>query len=104
MESTEVLNKENIGKFLSKLVNAEQASYKTGKLAILRKKYRLAGLDHIIKKLEEAEADVVVDNGKWRVCNVLWSYSILNELKLIDWVLSKNLLTVYIFTLNTITK
>ena len=71
MESTEVLNKENFGKFLSKLVNAEQASYKTGKLAILRKKYRLAGLDHIIKKLEEAEADVVVDNGKWRVCNVL---------------------------------
>lgn len=71
MESVIRLNKENIGEFFSKLINGEQAAYKIGKLAILRQKYRLAGLSHIISKLDEREREEVGETGKWRVCSIL---------------------------------
>ena len=62
MESVIRLNKENVGEFFSKLINGEQAAYKIGKLAILRQKYRLAGLSHIISKLDEREREEVGDH------------------------------------------
>ena len=71
MESVIRLNKENIGEFFSKLINGEQAAYKIGKLAILSQKYRLAGLSHIISKLDEREREEVGETGKWRVCSIL---------------------------------
>ena len=71
MEFSEILNEENFDKFLLKLVNAEQAAYKTGKLAILRKNYRLAGLNHIVQKHEENQMSAAEDSGRWRVCSIL---------------------------------
>ena len=53
LDSVEIINKENFDKFASKLINAVQASYKTGKLAELRKKYKLAGLSQITQKIEQ---------------------------------------------------
>jgi len=70
MEFSETINEETFEKFLLKLVNAEQAAYKTGKLAILRKNYRLAGLNHIVQKYEENQTSSE-ESGRWRVCNVL---------------------------------
>ena len=55
LESVEIINKENFDKFACKLINAVQASYKTGKLAELRKKYKLAGLSQITQKIEKWE-------------------------------------------------
>jgi len=52
-DATEIITKENFDKFASKLINAVQASYKTGKLAELRKKYKLAGLSQITHKIEQ---------------------------------------------------
>jgi len=69
MDSVITLNKENVGEFFSKLINGEQAAYKIGKLAILRQKYRLAGLAHICQKLDEREE--VEETAKWRVCSIL---------------------------------
>ena len=53
LDATEIITKENFDKFASKLINAVQASYKTGKLAELRKKYKLAGLSQITHKIEQ---------------------------------------------------
>ena len=61
--------KKNVGEFFSKLINGEQAAYKIGKLAILRQKYRLAGLAHICQKLDERED--MEETAKWRVCSIL---------------------------------
>jgi len=55
LDSVEIINKENFDKFACKLINAVQASYKTGKLAELRKKYKLAGLSQITQKIEKWE-------------------------------------------------
>ena len=51
----EIINDENFEKFSRILINAVQASYKTGKLAELRKKYKLAGLSQISQKIEQWE-------------------------------------------------
>lgn len=56
LNSVEIINEENFDKFASKLINAVQASYKTGKLAELRKKYKLAGLTQITQKIQQWEA------------------------------------------------
>ena len=69
MDSVITLNKENVGEFFSKLINGEQAAYKIGKLAILRQKYRLAGLSHICQKRDEREE--AEETAKWRVCSIL---------------------------------
>jgi len=64
----QILNEDTFPQFLSKLVNAEQAAYKTGKLAVLRKNYRFAGLTQILQKPDETEE---LDPSRWRVCNLL---------------------------------
>ena len=73
LDSVEIINKENFDKFAGKLINAVQASYKTGKLAELRKKYKYAGLSQIpqkIEQLEEAKRNPERDETSWR-CNLL---------------------------------
>jgi len=69
----EIINEENFEKFARILINAVQASYKTGKLAELRKKYKLAGLSQIPQKIEqweEAKKNPERDETGWK-CNLL---------------------------------
>ena len=69
----EIINEENFEKFARILINAVQASYKTGKLAELRKKYKYAGLSQIPQKIEqweEAKKNPERDETGWR-CNLL---------------------------------
>jgi len=68
LQEYEILNQDTFPQFLTKLVNAEQAAYKTGKLAVLRKNYRFANLTQILHKPEETEE---MDPARWRVCNLL---------------------------------
>ena len=69
----EIINEDNFDKFARILINAVQASYKTGKLAELRKNYKLAGLSQIPQKIEqweEAKRNPERDEPGWR-CNLL---------------------------------
>ena len=69
----EIINEENFEKFARILINAVQASYKTGKLAELRKKYKLAGLSQIPQKIEqweEARRNPEREEPGWK-CNLL---------------------------------
>lgn len=75
INSIETLNQDSIQTFLNKLIGAEQASYRTGKLAFLRQRYRHAGLLALEQKLDkvvgEAERLLETENNKWRVCSIL---------------------------------
>ena len=68
IDSIEIINRETFGKFLTLLVNAEQAAYNTGKLSDLRKKYRIAGLSQISQKMaaDQLQKEVFSDGAKWK--------------------------------------
>ena len=70
MDDIVTIDQDNVESFLSKLMQAEQAAYKTGKLAFLRQRYRLAGLMAVLQKLEQSEAELD-ESTKWRTCTIL---------------------------------
>ena len=70
MDDIVTIDQDNVESFLSKLMQAEQAAYKTGKLAFLRQRYRLAGLMAVQQKLEQSEAELD-ESTKWRTCTIL---------------------------------
>ena len=68
IDSIEIINRETFGRFLTLLVNAEQAAYNTGKLSDLRKKYRIAGLSQISQKMaaDQLQKEVFSDGARWK--------------------------------------
>ena len=68
IDAIEIINRETFGRFLTLLVNAEQAAYNTGKLSDLRKKYRIAGLTQITQKIaaDQIQREVFADGGRWK--------------------------------------
>ena len=71
MNSIETFNLQTIDVFIKKLIEAEQASYRTGKLAFLRQRYRHSGLTTLVQKLDTAIVQETEVDNKWRVCTVL---------------------------------
>ena len=66
------VNKDFREKLFAKLINAEQASYKTGKLAELNLRYRQSLLSQMDEKVKKDISDGEQQDGGWRSwCPVL---------------------------------
>ena len=60
------VNKDFREKLFAKLINAEQASYKTGKLAELNLRYRQSLLSQVDEKLKQDISEEEQQDGGWR--------------------------------------
>jgi len=65
------ITEETVGQIFTKLIHAEQASYKTGKLAVLRENYRLSELAQLQRRLQQSEDKKPEAEERWKYCSVL---------------------------------